>query len=160
MNSDQIYSLLRNLRVSLATTLSLSWWTQEHSVRTMYYLLYILIVNKIKNKIPGRRSKIFWRNWNYHRTPLLHRWYCIVISHNSYGKACPNIRALNLKNCGPCKGFVRISAIIFSVGQWTNVNVPSSRNCLTKKCRKAICLVRSLVDLPFLTKCIAASLSC
>ena len=37
IDSDQIYSLLRNLRVSLATTLSLNQW-QEHSVRTICYM--------------------------------------------------------------------------------------------------------------------------
>ena len=73
--------------------------------------------------------------------------------------AYPNNIALNLKNCYPCKGLVDISASIFSDSQCRSSKIPSSKYCLTKKCRNKICLVLSLVDPPFLTRWIAAVLS-
>ena len=44
-----------------------------------------------------------------------------------HGTACPNTSALNLKNCGPCNGLVKMSAILWLIGGralenfWTNL---------------------------------------
>ena len=79
-------------------------------------------------------------NFIYCRTPPRRKQLVNLKIKYQLASECPNNIALNLKNCSPCKGFVKISAHIFSVSQCRNSKVPSSKYCLTKKCLKAICL--------------------
>ena len=72
----------------------------------------------------------------------------------------PNSLFLISRNSFPCRGFVNMSAVINSVGQYVIVNSPDSRYCLIKKYLNFMCFVRSEQDFPFIASLMVEVLSC
>ena len=53
-----------------------------------------------------------------------------------HGRACPSIKALNLKNCGPCNGLVKISAIMYATQKY---DIYTTYVCLTETYKNQTC---------------------